>query len=211
MSDDTILTLFFFALCGWGLWLWQKRKQGKPSFSVGPGTYTVGKEIPPGKFDLVAEEGFGDFCILERNATEWNHPHQLGFEAPNLADRFRNVTLKRGDTLEVNGDLWLISQPPAPIRDIFSEVLEPGDYKIGLDIPAGTYNLEVFMGEGQVFNDVQADEGQPFFQDMGKHAEGKASCYNKLLCEEGTTLSIRGSLHLKFSKPQKPRPWRWIT
>ena len=211
MSDDTILTIFFFALCGASVWGWRRHKRGKPAFCVGSGTYTVGKDIPPGTFNLVAQSGSGEFCILERKATQWSHAHPLGFESPNVAARFRNVTLKRGDILEINGSLWITTQSPTPIRDVQEEVLEPGNYKIGLDILPGTYNLEAVQGIGSVFNDVPEEEGQLFFQEMGVAGEGIASRYLHLRCEEGTTLYVRGSLHLQLSPPRKPPRWRWLT
>ena len=212
MMDDYILMVVFFAICIGGVRLWRKHQQKDQSFSAGPGTYIIGRNIPAGKFDLVAEEGSGDFCVLERNALDWHHPHLMGYECDDRARRFRNLTLNRGDTLEVNGNLWLTTRTPTPIQDISAEPLDPGNYKIGLDLPAGVYNIKVLLGSGSVFNDVKEDEGQPFFQEMAADDPEKASRYKNLRCEEATTLHIRGNLRLQLSLANNVRPgWRWFT
>ena len=211
MADDYILMGLFIVLCILGIRFWNKHGQEPQSFSAGPGTYVIGRNIPAGKFDLVAEEGSGDFCVLEYNALDWHHPQKLGYEGDDRSRRFRNLTLKRGDTLEINGNLWITTRNAMPISDVSQEPLEPGNYKIGLDLPAGTYNVRVLLGEGSIFNDVKEEDGKPFFQEMAVEDKEKASRYNNLYCEEGSTLYVRGNLQLQLRPSQKNRPWRFFT
>lgn len=209
MSDDAILTALFFAICAGAVMFWFRRGQTGQSFHAGPGTYVIGRNIPAGKFDLVAEEGCGDFCIRERYQRQWHHTQKLGLSCDDRAERFRNLTLKKGDTLQINGDLWLATEPSTPIQNLWEEILEPGNYKIGTDLPSGTYHIDVLLGEGSVFNDAENQNGQPFFQDMAHEKDGIASRYKNLPCEKGTTLYVRGNLRLQLTPAKGRRRWRF--
>ena len=207
MSDDAILTTLFFAICAVAAIICLRRHKAVRSFSIGPGTYIIGRNIPPGKFDLVAEEGSGDFCVRERLKREWHHAHKLGLSCPDRAERFRNLTLHRGDTLQVNGDLWLFTQDATPIQNLSEEPLDPGNYKLGTDLPPGRYHVKVLLGEGSLFNDADEENGQPFFQEMAKEKEGVANKYKNLQCEKGTTLHVRGSLRLQLTPAKRRKRW----
>ena len=65
MADDYILMALFIVICVAAVRIYNGRSVKNQSFSAGPGTYIIGRNIPAGKFDLVADEGSGDFCILE--------------------------------------------------------------------------------------------------------------------------------------------------
>lgn len=209
LVDEYILLALFFAIC---IVLCRKYLRPAPhSFSVDPGTYVIGKNIPPGKYDLVADAGTGDFCILECNAIDWHPAHKLGVEGDDCTRCFRNITLKKGDTLEINGSLHIKTRTPAAIKNVALEPLDPGNYKIGSDILPGTYNLGVLSGKGQVYTTVTGQEGNPFFQEMAADDKNLAKTFDNLELTEETQLFIRGSLSLKLTPaPGAPR-WRWMS
>ena len=210
LIDEYILTALFFVIC-----IHFGCKYFRPthikSFSIKPGTYLIGKNIPPGKYDLEAESGSGDFCILEHNAMDWHPAHKMGVEGDDCSRRFRNLTLKKGDTLEVNGNLHLKTRAAASIKNVLAEALDPGNYKIGSDLLPGTYNLEVRSGKGQIYTTVTDQEGNPFFQEMAKDDKKLAKTYENLELTEETQLFIRGNLNMKLIPTPKTRRWRWIS
>ena len=209
LVDEYILLALFFAIC---IVLFRKYLRPAPhSFSADPGTYVIGKNIPPGKYDLVAHAGTGDFCILECNAIDWHPPHKLGVEGDDCSRCFRNITLKKGDTLEINGSLHIKTRTPAAIKNVSLEPLDPGNYKIGSDILPGTYNLEVLSGKGQVYTTVTGQEGNPFFQEMAKDDKKLAKTFENLELTEETQLFIRGNLSLKLTPAPNTRRWRWMS
>ena len=209
LVDEYILLALFFAIC---IVLFQKYLRPAPhSFSADPGTYVIGKNIPPGKYDLVAESGQGDFCVLEHNAMDWHLPHKMGAEGDDCSQRFRNLSLNKGDILEINGSLHIKTRTPAPIKNVSLEMLDPGNYKIGSDILPGTYNLEADSGKGQVYTTVKDVEGNPFFQEMAKDDKKLAKTYENLELTEETQLFIRGNLTLKLTPAPNTRRWRWMS
>ena len=210
LIDEYILIVLFCAIC-----IFFGCKYLKPvnthTVTAGPGDYVIGKNVPPGKYDLVADSGAGDFCILEYNAIDWHNNQNMGKDSDKAPQRFRNVVLKKGDRLQINGSLHLLLQPATAIKNITLELLEPGNYKIGSDLLPGTYNLEAMSGEGKVFTAVEGQEGNPFFQEMAKEKKDTASTYKNLSCTEGTILFIRGNLTIRLTAAPKSKRWRWLS
>ena len=209
LVDEYILLALFFAIC---IVLFRKYLRPAPhSFSADSGTYVIGKNIPPGKYDLIAESGSGDFCLLEHNAMDWHLPHKLGAEGDDCSRLFRNLVLNKGDILEINGNLYIRTRAPSPIQNVLMEALVPGNYVIGSDLLPGTYNLEILSGKGQVFTTVTGQEGNPFFQEMAKDDKKMAKTYENLELTEETKLFIRGTIELKLTPTPQTRRWRWMS
>ena len=210
MIDEYILLSLFFTICILGASHWFRRYRTTRRFTAGPGLYTIGRNIPSGKYDLVADEGEGNICLLRRRSLEWEQVNNLGLKSDSKPRRFRNIDLYRGDRLEINGSLTIAAIPPSPIRSLATEPVEPGDYLIGADLMPGTYNLEALLGEGQVYIREKGSDDHAFFQEMAKDKkkDGKAASFENLTCNKDAVLSVRGNLKLQFTPVPKPNFWR---
>lgn len=171
---------------------------------LSPGIYNVGGQIPPGRCDLMAESGAGNFCIKNKKANNWVLGSPLGTTSPQMPNRFRNVTLNKGDVLEINGNVTIMLSPPVPVGDLTTETLGPGNYRFGLDVPPDTYDFEVASGEGEVILVEISKNVYDFYQDMAAGHPLRAKTYNNVACDRNHELWITGSLQLKL-KSKKPK------
>ena len=210
--EEYIMIAIFVTICALAFSRWAKSRVTVKHYAAVPGEYLIGRNIPAGKYDLVAQSGTGDFCILRKNAIDWEPAQKLGFDSDSHPRRFRNLTLNKGDLLQINGSLELETRTPAPVKTIATEPLEPGNYKIGTDLLPGIYDLKVLQGEGQVYTRKKGEEEHLFFQKMAKDKgkDGVASEYHNLRCDDGVELRIRDNLKLHFTNaPNTPR-WHWL-
>lgn len=206
MNDNT--ALFFLFICI-GLYLIYRFSRSSASYGedtpVDPGTHRIGEDLPPGKCDIVARSGGGDICIKEKGNDAWNNPFKLAADNPTTPSRYRNMTLRRHDILEVNGKIQLYLSPPAAIADGEGAELTLGTYQFGTDIPPAKYDLKAAGGDGQIiFFEPKATE-YSVFQDMALDVAGKSPVYNNLLCEDGARIVVDGTLKLTLTKSKKQR------
>lgn len=68
--------------------------------------------------------------------------------------------------------------------------LRSGNYIAGVDIPSGTYNLEVICGNGYVYSDNYGFGG--ISQSMGLYDSTYKSTFQNMVLEDGNTFSING-------------------
>lgn len=207
MSDEIALVVLFAAACVIIIAKCVWHGEYTQDIFIGPGTYIVGRDIPPGKGDLIAEKGGGDFCIKEKGAEAWSLRNKLGVVSGLQPSRFRNVCLNKGDTLEINGNVNIMITPPVPIRDVSEEALGPGNYRFGIDCPPGRYDLEVLSGEGPVFLFEVGNKDYTFFQDMAAGNDFKASEFANVSCGKGYEMWIQGSLQIKLHYSAKQDIW----
>lgn len=206
MNDEIFLVLLFIAIvlvviykcCFHG-------EYGRDIF-LGPGTWIVGIDLPPGKGDLIAETGAGSFCVKEFRSKEWSVGGNIGVTSGLQPGRYRNLDLHPGDTLEINGNVNIMITAPVAIRDITEENLGPGNYRFGVDVPPGKYDLEVVSGDGQVYLILPRQKEYSFYQDMDKDG-GKTHEYANLRCPRGAVLWIEGSLQIKLKFSAKQDIW----
>lgn len=170
-----------------------------------PGTYRVGEDLAPGKGDLVAVAGGGEFCVKPHGNDVWNDPHKLGITSPAQPSRFRNITLNKGDILEIDGDVKMMLTPPAAIKDLSKENLTLGIYRFGIDVPPAKYDLKAVSGDGQITFFEPGKDEFTMFQDMAEKVPNKAASYKNLLCEKGSVLWVDSSLSLKLTRSKKQR------
>lgn len=208
VDDELILALLFFGICyGICLKLPKPKKPVEP-VTLGPGSYTAGDDIPEGKYDLTATEGSGDFCYREKDAEDWAFSNTIAADSPLKTDRFRNLDLKKGDTLEINCNVTVSAAPASAIKDVKTETLHPGIYRFGADVPPGKYTLEAVEGSGYAYtrNPEEKDKSKyEFFQFMAKDHQEKAPTFANVKCEEKHELWIMGSLQLKLVDVSKPK------
>lgn len=206
MNDEFFLILIFIAMVVVVLYkCFFHGEYGRDIF-LGPGTWIVGIDLPPGKGDLIAEMGAGSFNVKEFRSKNWSVGGSIGITSGLQPSRYRNLELHPGDTLEINGNVNIMITAPVPIRDITEENLGPGNYRFGVDAPAGKYDLEVVSGDGQVYLILPRQKEFSFFQDMAKDGD-KAHEYANLRCPRGAVLWIEGSLQLKLKFSAKQDIW----
>mgnify|MGYP005796093057 CR=1 FL=1 len=75
------------------------------------GKYTVGEDVKPGKYDVIAQAGSGNFFVKGSNSVN----EILSVDASKNAnygyiDKYTNLTLKNGDTLELRSNLKILLQ-----------------------------------------------------------------------------------------------------
>ncbi|MCL2368463.1 MAG: S-layer homology domain-containing protein [Oscillospiraceae bacterium] len=131
------------------------------SFRLSAGQYIVGVDIPAGVYNVTAVSGAGNLQ---------GEVHSLGFlglneilAAPGTpalvgTQTFRNLRLTNGDVFRVMGNLvaeFAIRTPSMPQPGTnFS--LSVGQFVVGVDIPAGTYNVVAVSGSGNFIGTVQS-------------------------------------------------------
>lgn len=204
-TDDFLLFCTGIALLLFVLYRWSKRNTYSAEVPLKPGTYRIGEDLDPGKCDLYADSGSGDINILEIGSKEWNNPFRLGVDNPAACPRYRNLTLKPHDILEIDGNVRVLVTPPEPIANGEGAELTLGRYQFGVDVPPAKYDLTAIEGDGQFsFYEPESKEVNAF-QDMAPDTPNKASEYLNLLCEEGSRIEVDGTLRLKLSKSAKQR------
>lgn len=165
-----------------------------------PGRYEVGVDIRPGRCDLMAESGGGDFIIRNKNADGWSLGNSIGATSGIMPSRFRNVTLMQGDILEINGNVKVLLTPPVPIADLNTETLGPGIYRFGVDVPPAKYDFEAASGSGEIIMVDIHDNSFSIFQDMAAGHPQRAKSFNNVLCSMRYELWVNGSLQIKLKR-----------
>lgn len=110
-------------------------------------------------------------------------------------------------------------QPPSPGPKLTAEPAQPyklgknelpqGEYLIGRDIPAGTYDFFVIYGFGGAFNIAKYDSSNKVINGTWNYYNvGLKEDYEKrelihIQCKEGYTIKITGSVVLKIARSQK--------
>lgn len=181
------------------------RGEYEEQFFLSAGTYLVGRDIDPGKGDLKAVSGAGTFCVRNKQTKNWDIYNPIGVTSGLQPSRFRNLTLKKDDILEINGTVVVAIIPPNPICDLEEETLGPGTYRFGVDVPVGKYDLEIASGEGHVLLAVVGKDNYTFFQDMAASDPIRAASYKNVVCTTGHELWVNGSLQIKLA-PSEHQP-----
>lgn len=70
------------------------------SIDLSAGKYTVGTDVPPGKYDITAISGTGNFFGRPSIVSE-----MMGVDNNHYIPSYKNATFKNGDEIEVAGDL----------------------------------------------------------------------------------------------------------
>lgn len=208
MKDETALIVLFFAICFYFFVKFCRRKLFVDDYPIGPGTYRVGVDLPCCTADLVVESGAGELCLKEKGSEDWSLTNKIGKTDDVKVPRFRNLTLNRGDTLEINGHVKLLLTEPLPIGDLDEEALGPGNYRFGVDIAPGKYNLKVLSGEGEVYLTEVDKKDYIFYQDMAAEDDKKADSYANLDCAKGFEMWIQGTLQIRLSPSRKKHFWQ---
>lgn len=100
------------------------------------GVYFVGKDIPAGDYWMEGnEEGLSYYFVLEKDDRNYNCRLSNNYYGHNL------MGLNQGEVLVlVNGEGGFY--PLSDMKQAFSDPYTNGVFRVGIDIPAGTYHLK---------------------------------------------------------------------
>lgn len=158
---------------------------------ISRGVYKSGEDFPPGKYDFYALKGKGSITCTKGDIWENMSENPQG----NHIRKYRNMNIPNGSKIEIIGDLQLLmyySRPVEPENRDFGEenIISAGDYKIGSDIPAGKYILEVKRGYGYM------EDGDEICINLGEKNINDVSSKARVLLKKGKTLTIDGDMDL---------------
>lgn len=210
MTDNFMwIILLIIAFCLIVLWM-MRNGDYEEQWILSPGQYRVGVDIRPGRCDLIAESGGGSFTIKNRKADCWNLGSPIGITSGAMPSRFRNVTLLRGDILEINGSVKIMLAPPVPV-DIKTETLGPGIYRFGVDIyPPARYDFEATSGSGEIILVDTHSNNYCLYQDMAAGHPLRAKTFDNVNCSARYELWINGSLQVKLTRSEHQLLFKWF-
>lgn len=170
------------------------------------GFYTVGIDIPAGKYDIYALSGSGN--VSSSNMFDGGINAMMGDESSNsLFEReYHNITLPDGEILHVRGALTVKIESdkasPEPLKPRNQSITETitltnGYYTAGEDFPAGVYTLRAVEGGGNIFSEG-SEETWLINEILGteeyvkKYSAIYAQEYRNVKLSEGMCLKIDG-------------------
>jgi hypothetical protein len=136
--------------------------------TLGAGTFTVGKDVQPGRYVITAVSGSGNFTVTNPDGSLWvneilGNTGMSGMGVPSITS-----DLGEGDLIEISG-ISQVNFTPATTKK--STTLTTGDWVVGVDIPAGSYvatpadastsgNFQVLTSDGTIAtNEILGDAG----------------------------------------------------
>ncbi|PID15632.1 hypothetical protein CSV63_07595 [Sporosarcina sp. P34] len=131
----------------------EKQTAPSTSASILDGTYLVGTDIEPGEY-LVFSNGL---TLLENTKDQSGNPDSIVFNVALDGRSHTYVTLREGENFTLKGgEMYPVASAPSikPANGIYKD----GQYKVGTDLPAGSYTL---------FVDDQSDIG---FYEISKNS-----------------------------------------
>ena len=136
------------------------------------GNYAVGIDIPVGTYNLTATGGTGNVSSSNMYTGGLNEIMGSPAEEGYSVDAFSGLKLASGDTLSLGGTVTLhATSENAQVSGITARTatdaaaidLGPGNYTVGTDFPAGTYNIVGnYTNSEQAFLDSVVDDKVTF-------------------------------------------------
>ncbi|MDR3586311.1 MAG: cell wall-binding repeat-containing protein [Desulfosporosinus sp.] len=128
--------------------------------SLGAGTFTIGKNIAPGRYTITTPSGSGNFVVQDKSGMPVVN-EILGNGS--LGVKKVIATLPDGDSINISGLSevdFALYQPPAIGTSPVKTDEGAGEYTVGIDIPAGRYVVSV-NGSGSGNFVVMGTDGMP--------------------------------------------------
>ncbi len=155
------------------------------------GSYKAGVDFPEGKYDFYALKGKGNLSCTKGDV--WQNMSETPKDSS--VRKYRNLYISKGSRIEISGNLQVLmyySRPIEPKHRNFGEgnIISAGDYKVGSDIPAGKYILEVKRGNGYV------EDGDEICINLGEKNINDVSSKARVLLRKGKTLTVDGDMDL---------------
>lgn len=111
------------------------------------GKWIVGTDIQPGRYSVTSDFGSGIIYFYDAdgfpNVTAW-----LSHEDTVLTVIECEVTLEIGESIEISGMDRVVFEPT---ERYLRTTLPTGDFEVGIDIPAGTYDVTTPSGSGMIY------------------------------------------------------------
>lgn len=113
-------------------------------------------------------------------------------------------SLEETDNQQITQTKITQPQPPTRAPELKKNQLPQGEYKIGVDIPAGRFDFHLEWGDGVIrIYDSKGQNGKLiFYEFMGNGPIGKLDCIN-VECQEGWYLYIEGNVIMSISRSKK--------
>lgn len=157
------------------------------------GNYTVGIDIPAGKYDITALSGLGSVMSSDLFASGGINA-RMGVGSEYYSEEYQNVELTEGIFLRVSGGVVISIYCDKASGEPLKKRIQPntetislgsGNFIAGEDFPAGVYDIVATSGYGLVSSDDSLDGGILAY--MGNEDEEE---YKNIVLSEGVTLKI---------------------
>lgn len=168
------------------------------SAELGSGHYTAGIDIPAGTYQLTAVKGRGN--VMSSNMFSGGINAIMGISDSDLyIKEFKNLKLPAGETLSISGVVVKMESDHADTggmkareNDTAKEVtLSNGHYIAGTDFEAGTYDITLVKGNGNVMSDNMFQGGLNVI--MGdKDNDMYIQSFQNAVFDAGNELTISG-------------------
>ena len=182
----------------------QKSHFSEISLILTAGIYTVGVDLPAGKYILTAKENYGNVITSDNVKSGINQTLGVGYK--NIASEFNNLILEIGDTLTIDGELVLklysqrVNLVVAPRQVTGQELnLIAGNYTCGKDFIAGTYDIELIKNYGYVTIRGKKNTSNIKFRKCLGEDTGELKGFKNCSIEIEDKLEISGGLEVKLT------------
>lgn len=161
------------------------------------GNYTVGIDIPAGKYDITALSGSGSVRSSDLFAPN-GISTTMGVGSEAYCEEYKNVELTEGIFLSVSGGVEISIYCDKASGEPLKERIQPntetislgsGNFVAGEDFPAGIYDIVATSGSGTVSSDNWLDGG--IWATMGvEESVIYEKEYKNIMLSEGVALTI---------------------
>lgn len=170
------------------------------------GIYTVGEDIPEGAYSVHCVSGSTYFSAFGAAVEDYDTNGGLlyGSIMNQNNPTIGKIVLEEGNVISFDSTLELSKYEPINYSGNDSYILSGGIYKVGEDLPAGTYSVHVEKGETgfSVYGDEITSRydklgGRLFYADL----DSDNSTIGKIVLEEGYIIIFKQSLEMKRYEP----------
>lgn len=183
----------------------EKKNLGKFDKELTSGNYITGTDFPSGKYKIVAISGNGNVSSSNMYSGGLNEVMGVGDSA--YSKEYNNAKFDKNDVLKISGgvkikltsmeDVNLDEQNKRKADNGNAKSLGNGNYIAGEDFNAGTYNIEVISGNGNISSSNIYDGGINAI--MGKSDSMYEKKYLHIELPDGVELKISGGLKVKLT------------
>ena len=171
--------------------------------TFGAGTYLVGRDIDPGRYDILWQSGSGNLFVGTSEGGSDKVNQIFGSSSDIQVKEYKNVTLATGNYIEVKSTLVLTFQAKAPSTQVLTTpditVLGAGIYRVGEDIAPGRYNVLWQEGFGNLFVGTYEGGGDKLIVSLGTPDNTfYTQRYNNLTLTRGDFIRINSTLFVRF-------------
>lgn len=126
------------------------KKNTAEKVTLGSGTYTVGKDIKPGRYVITSTNGSGN--LMSKGSGDINII--LGQSEDDDAGQVTSytTTLKKDEKIKIDG-IQSTLFTPTPSKRSYQTTLTAGKWVVGKDIKPGRYEIKATKGSGNLISD----------------------------------------------------------